>query len=116
MEIKVDVLDYLGIHEDGVLSILSLNIDDNHYECVFYYGESMIALTPDPKLEEKLGVHIEDWEFYNDVVIEIKLGRLKAYVDYFFLEFFSKSIQSSKVSDSISVSFGRRIFLLPAFK
>lgn len=78
MEIKVDVLDYLGIHEDGVLSILSLNIDDDYYECVFYYGESMIALTPDPKLEEKLGVPIEEYEFYNDVVIEI----LKRVVPY----------------------------------
>lgn len=78
MDIKVDVLDYLGIHEDGVLSILSLNINDEHYECIFYYGESMIALTPDPKFEEKSGVTIEEWEFYNDVVIEI----LKRVVPY----------------------------------
>ena len=78
MDIKVDVLDYLGIHENGVLVTLSIGENDQYYDCVFYYGDDIIALTPDPKFEKKIGTSIENWDGYNNLVIEI----LKKVVPY----------------------------------
>lgn len=71
MEIKADILDYLGKVDDGIIVLLSLSCDGDYYEGTFYYKENLIALTPDEKLEEKLESPIEDWEGYNDLVIEI---------------------------------------------
>jgi hypothetical protein len=38
----------------------------------------LVALTPDDKLEQKLGSVIEDWDGYNDLMIDI----LKRVVPY----------------------------------
>ena len=71
MDIKVDILDYLGKIDDGIIVLLSLSYDGEYYEGTFYYKENLIALTPDEKLEEKLESTIEDWEGYNDLVLDI---------------------------------------------
>ena len=71
MEIKVDVLDYLGKVDGGIIVLISLSYDGEYYEGTFYYKENLIALTPDEKLEEKLGSPIEEWEGYNDLVLDI---------------------------------------------
>lgn len=71
MEIKADILDYLGKVDDGIIVLLSLSYDGEYYEGTFYYKENLIALTPDENLEEKIGSPIEDWEGYNELVIEI---------------------------------------------
>jgi len=78
MEIKADILEYLGKVDEGIIVILSLSYDDEYYECTLYYKERLVALTPDEKLEEKLGSVIEDWEGYNDLMIDI----LKRVVPY----------------------------------
>lgn len=70
-DIKVDVLDYLGKHEDGVITLISLGYEDKYYEATFFYTDSMVALTPDDKLEERLECNIEDWEGYNELMINI---------------------------------------------
>lgn len=69
--ITVDILDYLGKHEDGILTLLSLGYQDEYYEATFYYTKEMLALTPDDSLEQKLGCQIEDWHDYNNLMIEI---------------------------------------------
>lgn len=76
--ISVDILDYLGKHEDGILALLSLGYQDKYYEATFYYTKEMVALTPDDKLEEKLLCQIEDWQGYNNLILNI----LKRVVPY----------------------------------
>lgn len=71
MEIKADIIDYLGKINDGIIVLLSLSYDDDYYEATFFYKEQLIALTPDEKLEEKLGSVIEEWDGYNDLVLSI---------------------------------------------
>ena len=78
MEIKADILDYLGKIDDGIIVLLSLSYDDVYYEGTLYYKDKLVALTPDEVLEEKLGSVIEDWEGYNDLMLEI----LKKVVPY----------------------------------
>jgi hypothetical protein len=70
-KIKVDVLDYLGKHEDGILTLLSLGYKDEYYEATFFYTKDLLALTPDEKLEQELGSIIEEWEGYNQLMFDI---------------------------------------------
>jgi hypothetical protein len=70
-KIKVDVLDYLGKHEDGILTLLSLSYKDEYYEATFFYTKDLLALTPDEKLEQELGSIIEEWEGYNQLMFDI---------------------------------------------
>lgn len=67
----IDVLDYIGKHDDGIITILSLGYEGEYYEATFYYQKQLLALTPDAKLIEKLGCEIEDWEGYNDLMLDI---------------------------------------------
>ena len=67
----VDIIDYLGKFDDGILVLISLGYEDNYYEATFYYQKQMLALTPDTTLEEKLGCYIEDWEGYQKLMFEI---------------------------------------------
>jgi len=78
MEIKADILEYLGKVDDGIIVLLSLSYDSEYSECTLYYKDRLVALTPDDKLEQKLGSVIEDWDGYNDLMIDI----LKRVVPY----------------------------------
>ena len=71
MEIKADILDYLGKVDEGILVMLTLSYEGEYYESTFYYKDRLVALTPDEKLEEKLGSVIEDWEGYTDLMLDI---------------------------------------------
>ena len=67
----IDILDYIGKHENGILTLISLGYEDEYYEAVFYYQEQMLALTPEESLEEKLGCKIEEWDGYANLMLEI---------------------------------------------
>lgn len=67
----IDILDYLGKHQDGIITLISLGYEDEFYEATFYYQKEMLALTTDEKLEEKLGCEIEDWDGYNELMFKI---------------------------------------------
>lgn len=70
-EMKIDIIDYLGKHEDGILTLISLGYKDTYYEATFFYTTDMLALTPDEKLEEELGCVIEEWSGYNELMFNI---------------------------------------------
>jgi len=76
--IKIDIIDYLGKHQDGILVLLTLGYKDKYYEATFFYTKDMLALTPDEKLEEELGTIIEEWDGYNQLMFDI----LKKVVPY----------------------------------
>lgn len=70
-KMTIDIIDYLGKHENGILTLISIGYEEEYYEATFYYTEDTLALTPDEKLEEKLGYVIEDWFGYNQLMFDI---------------------------------------------
>jgi hypothetical protein len=78
--IKVDILDYLGKHEGGILTLISIGYEGEYYDATFFYTQEMLVLTPDEKLEEKLGCLIEDWYGYKSLMIDI-VSRVVPYED-----------------------------------
>jgi hypothetical protein len=71
MRMTVDILDYIGKHDDGIFVLLSLGYEEQYYEATFYYKDTFIVLTVDESLEEKLGCEIEDWDGYGEVMYDI---------------------------------------------
>ena len=61
----IDVLDYLGKHEDGILVLVSLGYEGEYYE------EALLVLTVDEKLEQKLECPIEDWSGYQKLMYDL---------------------------------------------
>jgi hypothetical protein len=70
-KMTIDIVDYLGKHENGVIVLISLGYDNSFYEATFFYTKEILALTPEDSLEEKLECDIEDWEGYEELMIDI---------------------------------------------
>jgi hypothetical protein len=64
MEIKVDIVDYMGKIDDGVLVLLSVNCDGYFTEGTIFYSNEDIVFTVDSEVEKKVGGPIEYWEGY----------------------------------------------------
>lgn len=69
MEIKIDIVDYMGKMEDGILVLLSVNCDGSFTEGTIYYTQDNLVLTVDEEVEKKIGSPIELWEGYQDLVV-----------------------------------------------
>lgn len=78
MEIKADIVDYMGKYENGVLVLINLSLEGKFYEGTIFYSDKEIVLTPDSSIEEKLGSQIELWDGYKDLLESI-LKRLIPY-------------------------------------
>jgi hypothetical protein len=78
MEIKADIVDYMGKYENGVLVLINLSLEGKFYEGTIFYSDKEIVLTPDSSIEEKLGSEIELWDGYKDLLESI-LKRLIPY-------------------------------------
>lgn len=76
--IKADIIDYLGKYENGVLVLLSINYNENFTEGTIYYSDKVLSLTVDESIEKDLGMPIEFWEGYRDLLESI----LKRVVPY----------------------------------
>ena len=70
MEIKADIVDYMGKYENGVLVLLSINCDGSFSEGTVFYTEDNLVLTIDQSIEDKLGP-IEEWSGYKDLLESI---------------------------------------------
>lgn len=70
-EIKFDIIEYIGKLDDGIFVLMTLSYQEQFYETIFYYKEAVVALTPDPKLEKKIGCKIEDWQGYPKLMLGI---------------------------------------------
>jgi hypothetical protein len=73
-----DIIDYLGKYENGVLVLLSIGYKGEFTEGTIYYSNEMLSLTVDESIEEDLGMKIEFWDGYRDLLISI----LKKVVPY----------------------------------
>jgi len=71
--VSISIVDYIGKVKDGVAILLSLNIDDNIYQMVFWFNkESRYVLNVDDDLLKLLGVEkIYDYEHLNDILEKI---------------------------------------------
>lgn len=69
MEIKIDIVDYMGKMEGGILVLLSVNCDGSFSEGTIFYTPDNLALTVSQEVEEKIGSPIEAWEGYQDLVV-----------------------------------------------
>ena len=78
LEITADILDYLGKYENGVLVLLTIGYKGEFTEGTIYYSDQMLALTVDESIEKDLGMKIEFWDGYRDLIISI----LKKVVPY----------------------------------
>ena len=71
----IDVLDYLGKHEDGIIVGITIGIDGEFYDAHFYYkqlenSELFLAVSCE-EFEEKINSKIEDWPRYDELIVEI---------------------------------------------
>ncbi len=73
-----DIIDYLGKYENGVLVLLSIGYKGEFTEGTIYYSNEMLSLTVDESIEQDLGMKIEFWDGYRDLLISI----LKKVVPY----------------------------------
>lgn len=78
IEITADILDYLGKYENGVLVLLTIGYKGDFTEGTIYYSNEALALTVDESIEQDLGMKIEFWDGYRDLIISI----LKKVVPY----------------------------------
>lgn len=71
MEIKADIIDYMGKYEGNIMVLLSLICDGEYTEGTIVYNEKDILLTVQHSVEDKLGGPIEQWEGYKSLLESI---------------------------------------------
>jgi hypothetical protein len=76
--LKVDILDYMGKFENGIIANITICYDNNFYPGTFFYTEDTIALTIDSELKQLIGSEIEDHIEYKSIVFDL----LKKVVPY----------------------------------
>jgi len=69
MEIKIDIVDYMGKMEGGILVLLSVNCDGTFSEGSLFYTPDNLVLTVDESVEKKIGSPIEVCEGYQDLLV-----------------------------------------------
>lgn len=67
----VDIIDYIGKFNDGIIVLISLGYEFDYYEATFYYEKNVLVLTTEERLEEKLGCYIEEWTGYEPLIDDI---------------------------------------------
>lgn len=78
MEIKADIIDYMGKYEGGVLVLLSIECDGYFTEGTIYYSNENILLTLDENVERMIGGPVQQWHGYR-ALLESILSRLVPY-------------------------------------
>ena len=68
MEIKIDIVDYMGKMDGGILVLLSVNCDGSFSEGTIFYTTDNLALTVSEEVEKKIGTPIELWPGYKGLV------------------------------------------------
>jgi hypothetical protein len=71
----IDVLDYLGKHEGGVIVSITIGLDGEFYDAHFYYKElensELFVAVSCLQLEENISSKIEEWYKYDELIVEI---------------------------------------------
>lgn len=74
--VSISIIDFLGKVKDGVGVVMSLNIDDNIYQMVFWFNkECKYVLTVEDKLLGVLNIKtIYEYEHINELLEKIFLA------------------------------------------
>ena len=75
MEIKIDIVDYMGKMEGGILVLLSVNCDGSFSEGTIFYTPDNLVMTVSEEVENKIGSKIELWDGYKNL-LEATLKKL----------------------------------------
>lgn len=67
----IDVLDYLGKHDEGIIVSITIGLDGEYYDSTFFYRETLLAISVDESLEQKIGCNIEDWDRYSELMLAV---------------------------------------------
>jgi hypothetical protein len=65
---KTSIIDYLGKFEGGIMVLISITLDSDYHEGIFYYTADSIVFNVDSGFEEKIGCKIEQWSEYTNVI------------------------------------------------
>lgn len=68
MKFELDILDYLGTINIGVLVLISIKYDNKYYESTYYYDTEYFVLTVPDNLDEALGHNISEDEDYTELI------------------------------------------------
>ena len=71
MEIKADIVDYMGKMDNGVLVLLSINCGGNFSEGTIFYTDDNFVITVTEEVEKAIGSPIEKWLGYKDLSVSI---------------------------------------------
>jgi hypothetical protein len=76
MEIKADVIDYLGKMDDGVVVSVGVLFEEIYYNGILFYSNNNIVLSMSDSFEKKIELPIELWENYK-LLLEIIFSKLE---------------------------------------
>jgi hypothetical protein len=76
MEIKADVIDYLGKMDDGVVVSVGVLFEEIYYNGILFYSNNNIVLSMSDSFEKKIESPIELWENYK-LLLEIIFSKLE---------------------------------------
>jgi hypothetical protein len=68
---NVDIVEYIGKFDNAVFIKLLISNGEKFWDAVFYWKGELVTLTVDEDLENHLGMFIEEWPEYPDLVWKI---------------------------------------------
>lgn len=71
MELKADVVDYMGKMEGGILVLLSISYGGKFSEGTIFYTEDNFVITVSEEVEKAIGSPIETWPGYKDFSVSV---------------------------------------------
>lgn len=76
MEIKADVIDYLGKMDGGIVVSVGVLLDEIYYNGILFYSNDNILLSMSDEFEEKINSPVEVWESYK-YLLELIFSKLE---------------------------------------
>ena len=76
MNINVDILNYTGKLDDGIVVSIGVLLDDICYSGILFYSESDILISMNDEFEIKIGSPVESWDNYK-TLLEIIFSKLE---------------------------------------
>jgi len=72
MNVEISITDWVGKINNGIAVLLSLIIDDNQYEIIYWFNEKEINLEIENSFYKKYNIKdIKDYEYFNHLIYYI---------------------------------------------
>jgi hypothetical protein len=68
MNLNVDILNYTGKLDDGIVVSIGVLLDDIYYSGILFYSESDILISMNDEFEIKIGSPVESWDNYKTLL------------------------------------------------